>query len=408
MRVLVISALFPPSAVGGAEMSALNLALWLRDQGHEVGVLTAATCPEEAAADMVENGLRLWRVWLPRPYATIDYFDQPQIMKAVWHVQDHIDPRNRAALAPVLDAFRPDFINVHLLAGLGFNVLAEIGRRDIPVMFALHDPGLVCVRSSMFRHGRECRQQCASCGISGWWKARMVARVRRIGFYSPSVANLARIRRYFDFADRPTKVTLDANRYPEPTVPARASNALRFLYVGRLHPTKGAAVLLAAADSLAERERFTVTIVGDGPDGRRLRALYGNRRWVRFTGMVDQQTVSNEMAGGDVLCVPSLISENSPGVIINGMGRGLAIIGSDQGGIPELVQHEGNGLLVPPGNIAAWTAAMARLIADRPLLDALREDARTRANAFDPEALGAGLYAFMEDIRALRGWRGRR
>ena len=47
MRILVVSAMFPPNVLGGAEISAFNLSSWLLKQGHEIGVLTAAKSREE-------------------------------------------------------------------------------------------------------------------------------------------------------------------------------------------------------------------------------------------------------------------------------------------------------------------------------------------------------------------------
>src|SRR2546430_14190684 len=67
---------------------------------------------------------------------------------------------------------------------------------------------------------------------------------------------------------------------------------------------------------------------------------FGDRAWCRFHGHVAQQQVSNFMQGSDVLCVPSLWQENSPGVVIHALSQGLPVIGSDKGGIPELVRSE--------------------------------------------------------------------
>jgi glycosyltransferase involved in cell wall biosynthesis len=52
---------------------------------------------------------------------------------------------------------------------------------------------------------------------------------------------------------------------------------------------------------------------------------------------------------------------------------GKPVIGSDLGGIKELVSHDRNGLLVPHENVAAWTAAMLRLATDTALLKRLRQ-----------------------------------
>ena len=73
----------------------------------------------------------------------------------------------------------------------------------------------------------------------------------------------------------------------------------------------------------------------------------------------------------DVLVVPSLWLENSPLVIHEARMAGVAVIGSNIGGIPGLIQHDVNGLLVPPGSVDALAAALQQLATDRHLLDRL-------------------------------------
>ena len=77
----------------------------------------------------------------------------------------------------------------------------------------------------------------------------------------------------------------------------------------------------------------------------------------------------------DVLVVPSLWLENSPLVIHEARMAGVAVIGSNIGGIPGLIEHDVSGLLVPPGSVDALAAALQQLAADRELLDRLRRSA---------------------------------
>ena len=138
-RVLLISALFPPNVIGGAEASAWNMAQGFRAAGWEVGVLSAAVRPSQVCADQPEEGLRLWRVPNLRPYPADGFATAPRFLKPVWHLQDHVDPRNRGLLRQVLDVFRPDLVQVHMLQGLGYNMLRELADRDIPTSCFLHD-----------------------------------------------------------------------------------------------------------------------------------------------------------------------------------------------------------------------------------------------------------------------------
>lgn len=400
MRTLLLSSFFPPDAQGGAEISAWNLARWLRDHGHTVGVLTTARRPQDVAAGIVEDGLTIWRVHMPRPYPVHDYGTRGASARALWHLQDHLDPRNRTILQEVLDDFAPDFITIHLLTGLGWNMLGEVARRDLPVLFVLPDLALACLRSGMFRRGHDCIAQCRECRLSSWWKMRGIAQIDRIGFQSPSLANLTRLERFVALADKPRRVLMNANRYPPAQTAHVASEHVRFLYAGRLHPTKGVDILLAAARRVAQTRRFTLELAGDGPDAAALRARYDGASWVRFLGRLTQTALAERMVASDVLCVPSIWSENAPGVVVQAVALGLPVIASAIGGLPELVEPGRTGKLVTAGDVDAWTDALADVI-DRPdQLAELRAHTLAQADAFDPELLGAQIYRFMEAIQA--------
>jgi len=399
MRILLLCSFFPPDAQGGAEITAWNFARWLLSRGHSVGVLTTARRPEDAAHGVLEDGILIWRIAMPRSYTVHAHSHQRQLAKVVWHLQDHVDPRNPAELRHVLNAFRPDFVTIHLLTGLGWNMLTELARHDLPTLFALPDVAIACLRSGMFRSGRDCPRQCFGCRASSFWKQRELRAIPRLGFYSPSTANLARLERYVRLGTRIRRVLGNPNRYPAPSIAHRPTPIVRFIYAGRLHPAKGVDLLLAAADRLADADmRFSLAIVGDGPEAPALRALYGDRPWVHFHGHVDQQRVADLMAASDMLCVPSLWAENAPGVVIQALTQGLPVLASDRGGLPELVNDGVNGGIVAAGDVDAWRARMADLIAYPESLVGMRRQAAARAKEFDPDQLGQALFDLMGEI----------
>lgn len=398
MRILVVAALFPPNALGGAEVSAANLSHWLAGQGHEVGVVTGARRGESELHGARVDGLRIWRLRTPHLYPADEASRQPAWKKPLWHLQDHFDPRNRRLFAGVLDAFRPDFVNLHIVQGLGYNGLDEIARRDLPTLFFLHDLGLACVRMSMYRRGANCERPCAACRVSGAYKRALIRRFPRIGFCSPSQANLEAVAALVPIGDRPHVTVPNANRYPPPATAWQPADRIRLLYVGRLHPSKGVAFLIEAVAALAGDHRLRLDIVGDGVEAARLRALHPGANWLRFHGRVDPAAVAGHMAAADLLCVPSLWRENWPGVVVQALGIGLPVLGSRIGGIPELVEPGVTGDLAGPGDRKAWVAALRR-VADNPgLLADWRRNAETARDRFDQDELGRRLIAFMSSI----------
>src|SRR5438876_10414908 len=290
-------------------------------------------------------------------------------------------------MSAVLDEFQPDCTTVHVIAGLGYNSLYEIGRRNIPTVYFMHDLNLVCFKGGMFSNGKECVRRCTACKVIGRLRLSAVSSIARLAFCSPSKANLEAAAEYVPMKKYLTAVLLNANKYPEPTAVSGPSSKVRFLYVGRLHAAKGVDVLLNALDELAKSFKFDLNIVGSGQEENVLRERFGDRAWCRFHGHVAQQQVSNFMQGSDVLCVPSLWQENSPGVVIHALSQGLPVIGSDKGGIPELVHHNRNGLLVPAGDTDAWRRALEGVLIEPKTLEGWRTNLAKEAGMFDQDLL---------------------
>jgi len=406
MRILYLSALFPPDVMGGAEMSAHSQALWLRDQGHEVAVLTTAQRPSDEMHGELVDGLRIYRHHLPRLYPMFRFTKAKAWQKPLWHLQDHFDPNNRRIASRVLDEFHPDVAALHVVQGLGYNILSELAARDIPVVYFLHDLGLACVQQSMFRGGRECETRCSVCSLSSRYKESLIGKLSRVGFCSPSRANLSRVAKFLPVQRYPHTTILNPNRYPEATVPRTESAELRVLYAGRIHHTKGVDLLLECARRLRANGHappFHVTIVGTGSDEEALRREFGSEPWCTFTGFVSQAELSNIMFNSDVLCVPSVCFDNSPGVLIQALGLGLPVLGSNVGGIPELIEHGQNGLVLPPGEVEAWRSALADILEHPEKLRGWRSHALANSHRFDQDYLGGLTLKFIETVVAAEG-----
>ena len=143
------------------------------------------------------------------------------------------------------------------------------------------------------------------------------------------------------------------------------------LSVGRLSREKGHADLLRAVERMRadEGEKFhsRLIIVGDGPERPRLQALSSELKLddaVRFTGQ--QADVRAYYAVANVFVLPSH-SEGSPNVLLEAMAAGVPMVATAVGGVPEVLSHEVNALLVPRQDVTQLANAIRRLLND-PLL----------------------------------------
>ncbi|MCV2368869.1 glycosyltransferase [Roseateles oligotrophus] len=176
------------------------------------------------------------------------------------------------------------------------------------------------------------------------------------------------------------RLGVDLARF-RPRLEERAPGPLRLLCIGRLTPAKGQVLLLQACAELRQRRLdFALTLVGDGPDMTRLKdsvKTLGLSSVVSFTGSLNQQQVSGELGRADAFVLPSL-AEGIPVVLMEAMASGLPCVSCPVMGIPELLEHERSGLLAAPGDVAALTRQLQRLIEDAGLRQRLATEGRLR------------------------------
>jgi glycosyltransferase involved in cell wall biosynthesis len=223
----------------------------------------------------------------------------------------------------------------------------------------------------------------------------IVARLARVGevfaavdlFVAPSPSLAAEYHR-LGLPDNKLRVS-DYGFVPmAPVSRTPADGRLRIGFVGTLTWHKGAHVLVEAARRLP-RDRFEVKLFGDPatfPDYVATLREAARDLPVRFLGRFDRADVAGVYGEIDVLVVPSLWPENSPLVIHEAFMAGIPVVGARQGGIPDLVTHDRNGLLYEAFAPAELAAALARLIEEpgtverlgraHPPVKTIAEDAR--------------------------------
>jgi glycosyltransferase involved in cell wall biosynthesis len=168
--------------------------------------------------------------------------------------------------------------------------------------------------------------------------------------------------------------------HPPETPRPETPDPIRCLAVARLVERKGLGELIRAF-GLLPRGRFSLEIVGDGPDEgvlRNLVSVLGLAGEVNFLGSLERRAVAERYQKADLFTLPSS-AEAFGNVFAEALASGLPIVGSTVGGIPELVEHGINGLLVPRGDPTALAQAI-RYIADDPELRS-KMSARNRAKA---------------------------
>jgi 2-deoxystreptamine N-acetyl-D-glucosaminyltransferase/2-deoxystreptamine glucosyltransferase len=173
----------------------------------------------------------------------------------------------------------------------------------------------------------------------------------------------------------------------------------RFLFVGRLNEQKGITHLVRALAAM--RHRASLDVVGEGPDAPALRSLatdLGVEDRVRWLPSVHQEDLPALYRRATALVLPS--REEGLGLVaVEAHLSGTPVVGSDSGGIPDVVRDGQTGLLVPQGDPQALARALDALL-DRPDRGAAWGEAgrREALERFTPAAVAARYAALYDRV----------
>lgn len=157
----------------------------------------------------------------------------------------------------------------------------------------------------------------------------------------------------------------------------------RLLFIGRLDHMKGVDVLLHCLSSLRLKNIILpCDILGTGPLKETLQTLAADLHiadQVNFPGAIHE--ILPYLQRASCFVFPSR-SEGMPNVLLEAMACALPIIATSVGGIPDIIHHGRNGLLIPSDDIEALASALLRLISDHELSARLGNQARRDAEEF--------------------------
>ena len=188
----------------------------------------------------------------------------------------------------------------------------------------------------------------------------------------------------------------------------RGKRHKKVYYIGQLYPWKGVDLLVQAMQHVQLAELVIVGGLPPEPDLQRLRGLTSDLKLaerVSFRGYLPPSDLASERKMADIFVLPLLESTTarlytSPLKLFEAMAAGRPLIASDLPSLREVLAHEQNALLVPPGDVDALAAAIDRLAEDEMLSQRLAVRALKDVEAYTWDRRAKAIVSFME--RALR------
>lgn len=277
-------------------------------------------------------------------------------------------------LEKLVQKTRPDVAHLHIFQHqLSPSILDVLKKYHIPVVYTAHDLKMLCLNYVMLANGEIC-ERCKGGHYLNCLKQKCVKASAIKSAVNVVEGYLHQWRKSYDVVDRIiTPSRFYADKFVEfgvarerivhlpnflgrdcPRVNKSENTVSYFLYFGRLSREKGILTLLKAVLGTG----LALFIVGDGPCKAEIEDYISSHRMqnVKLFGFQSGQALIDLVGNARAVVLPSEWYENGPYSAIEALQLGRPVIGSEIGGIPELV--DGNGATFLHGNVAGLRSCL--------------------------------------------------
>ncbi len=364
MKILIVTEVFEPM-LGGQEKILVELCKGLQKNGHSVRVVSGPVRPDASVSPLPPEGIHV-------DYYTLNTAGQIATSNAI---DGPVQTLNAA-----LQDFQPDVISAHISPGIAFLLkLTEKANQNIPIAASLH-AGFEALPNATGALGYGLQRADAISAVSA-------ATLRSVIGLLPDVASKARV--IYNGLSPSSQIPVGETRtgQSEPV-----SKEIPYLvFSGRIVPEKGLATLLTSIALLVPTfPEIRLKIVGDGPYQFALRSLadtLGITNNCDFVGWKSTDETEQIASGAIAAIVPSIWAEPFGLVALEATAAGVPVIASRVGGLPEIIRHRHNGLLVIPGCPFSLAVAIETILKDPAMAAEMGERGRIAGKAFSPEKM---------------------
>ena len=366
---------------GGSEKYYFDLAKLLKEKGHEVAFFSMKD-EKNIKTDCTE------------------YFVENSDMnsKNVFKALDIIcSKKNEKIMEKALDDFRPDIVHLNnFQRQLSASIIKPIKKKNIPIVYTAHDLQAICPAIVMLDNEKNFCDKCLNGKYTNCIRGKCIKNsslksllgaiegkyYRNKKIYLEQIDKIIAPSDYFEkmlekdgFASE--KIMMLHNFVDTTQYDVNIEDEGYAFYFGRLAKEKGIFDLLDAIKNLKGRK---LLIAGDGPDKEKINEYIKTnnlKSTVKLLGFLKQDEIKNYVRKARVVIVPSLGSENCPYSILETLAIGRPIIGSNLGGIPELVVNNECGYIYD--NKKMLIEKLEKLLNDESLAKKMGENAKKMA-----------------------------
>ena len=306
---------------------------------------------------------------------------------------------NKKVMEEALDDFKPDIVHLNnFQRQLSASIIEPIKERGIPIVFTAHDVQAICPAITMLDSNRNACEDCIGGKYINCIKKGCVKNSKLKSILGAIEASYYRNKKIYtnviDYIITPSNFYkekfiedgiaknkietihnfININDYDIDTIDKNYA-----LYFGRLSKEKGILNLLDAFSKLNIGE---LHVVGSGEELDNIKKYIKDKKLskrVKLLGYLDKKKMKEELRKCKFVVVPSIWYENCPYSIIESLAIGKPIIGSNMGGIPELVEDNKCGYIYNANDIEDLSNKMEKLFKDDKLVIKFSKNSKDRA-----------------------------
>jgi len=340
MKILLINSLYYPNIIGGTEISVQILAEELQKKGIEIVVITLSN---KNYIDFV-NGIKVYYIYHSNFSWLLNSKRNVKLLIPLRHLISLKNSVIDRKFKKIIKSENPDIVFTHNLIGLSYSFWTVIKKNKIPSVHALNDYYLLCWKSTLYSKNKNCTSLCYTCRFFSFPKKFLSKNIDAV----VGVTNFI-LRRHIDegfFLDSKKfiigpPVKIDTSIYPKEII----NKPIAFAFIGLISKIKGIEKLLETFNKLDCNANLMILGKAKNKSYEENLKLKFSAKNIKFLGFVN---IAELMPKIDVLIMPSLWNEPFGRVIIEAYSYGVPVIGSNRGGIPELIEDGKTGFIFDP------------------------------------------------------------
>ncbi len=378
-KIAVIHSIYKPYHRGGAEVVVENIVAGLKKKNEDIFVITLGY--ENKIEEI--DGVKIHRI---KPFNLFNFLDinsKPVWLRLPWHIIGMFNDITAWKVYKILEKEKPDLALTHNLKGLSYYIPRVLQKLKIKNIYTVHDAqllhpsGLINAKSEL---GFVAKIYC--------WVCKQL-------FGSPDVVifpskYFREVYEKFGFFKLSKKESL-ANPLSCQNLALAGhdnSEAVNLLYLGQIEEYKGVFDLLEAFQRAIVGSKMPVFLhfVGDGHVLAKAKEKAKNDRKVIFWGRMDHEEMEQEIWSRiDLLINPSKVPESFGMVLIEANAKGIPVLATNVGALPEIIEEGKNGWLIESGNVVKLKEKIESILKDKGKLASMRKDCVDASKKYNVE-----------------------